>query len=100
MKRVWIIFQKGSHRQPARPAHDHQLGALGLYSPRRCCWPDRRPGRTLNVNPEEKPLRLPVSGAEYAPGLISFLKQNNVEIVPAPADPARGGARRRARTWS
>ena len=35
----------------------------------------------------EKPLALPVAGAENAPSLIQFLKQNNVEIQSAPADP-------------
>lgn len=35
----------------------------------------------------EQPLNLPVQGAENAPGLITFLKQNNVTILPAPADP-------------
>jgi sodium transport system permease protein len=35
----------------------------------------------------EKPLALPVVGAENAPSLIQFLKQNNAEIQPAPADP-------------
>ncbi|HET8942764.1 MAG TPA: ABC transporter permease [Rudaea sp.] len=37
----------------------------------------------------EKPLALPVAGAEYAPNLIAALKQDNVEIKPAPADPER-----------
>ncbi|MEO8804431.1 MAG: ABC transporter permease [Rudaea sp.] len=35
----------------------------------------------------EKPLPLPVAGAQYAPNLITALKQNNVEIKPAPTDP-------------
>jgi sodium transport system permease protein len=35
----------------------------------------------------EKPLELPVQGAENAPALIQFLEQQNVEIAPAPADP-------------
>ncbi len=35
----------------------------------------------------EKPLKIPVAGAEHAPSLIQFLKQNNVEIQPALADP-------------
>jgi sodium transport system permease protein len=36
---------------------------------------------------EDKPLELPVQGAENAPNLIHFLEQNNVHIRPAPADP-------------
>lgn len=35
----------------------------------------------------DRPLDLPVSGAEYAPNLIKFLAQNNVRILPAPDDP-------------
>jgi sodium transport system permease protein len=35
----------------------------------------------------EKPLELPVQGAENAPNLIRFLEQNNVHVLPAPADP-------------
>jgi len=36
----------------------------------------------------DKPLELPVQGAENAPNLIQFLEQNNVHIHPAPADPS------------
>jgi len=32
-------------------------------------------------------LKIPIAGAEHAPSLIQFLEQNNVEILPAPADP-------------
>lgn len=35
----------------------------------------------------EKPLPVPVIGAEHAPQLIEALKQNNIEIKDAPADP-------------
>jgi len=35
----------------------------------------------------ERPLELPVAGGELAPGLIAFLEQRNVEVLPAPADP-------------
>lgn len=34
-----------------------------------------------------QPLKLPVQGAQYAPNLVSFLKQHNTEIEPAPGDP-------------
>ncbi len=34
----------------------------------------------------ERPLKLPVEGAERAPSLVSFLEQNRVEIEPAPED--------------
>lgn len=34
-----------------------------------------------------RPLKLPVQGAQYAPNLIDFLQQHNTEIDPAPANP-------------
>ena len=34
----------------------------------------------------ERPLKLPVEGAERAPSLVSFLEQNRVQIEPAPKD--------------
>jgi len=43
-------------------------------------------GRTV-LTRTEKPLPLPVVGAENAPALIQFLKQNGADIKPAPADP-------------
>ncbi|MGQ0604212.1 MAG: ABC transporter permease [Anaerolineales bacterium] len=45
-------------------------------------------GRLINdARDEEKPLNLPVVGAERAPNLIRYLEQENVVIVDAPADP-------------
>jgi len=35
----------------------------------------------------EKPIALPVVGAEYAPNLVEFLRQQGVEIKTPPADP-------------
>jgi len=43
-------------------------------------------GHTV-LEQSERPLPLPVIGAENAPGLIQFLKQTGAEIKPAPADP-------------
>lgn len=37
----------------------------------------------------EKPLKLPVVGAAHAPNLVTWLRQQSVEIQPAPADPAQ-----------
>ena len=34
----------------------------------------------------EKPLELPVVGAEYAPNLVAWLGGQNVDVLPAPAD--------------
>ena len=44
---------------------------------------------TREVEKAEKPLHLPVVGAEYAPNLIAALKQSDTEIEPPPADPER-----------
>jgi sodium transport system permease protein len=44
-------------------------------------------GRTIFMDPQEVTLRLPVSGAAYAPNLIAYLQQNNVVIADAPEDP-------------
>ncbi len=35
----------------------------------------------------EKPLELPVIGAEHAPNLVSFIATRNIEIKPGPKDP-------------
>ncbi len=44
---------------------------------------------TRELDKAEKPLPLPVAGAEYAPNLIEALKQQGAEIKAAPADPER-----------
>lgn len=44
---------------------------------------------TREVEKAEKPLALPVAGAQYAPNLIAALRQSDVTIEPAPADPER-----------
>ena len=41
---------------------------------------------TRELDKAERPLALPVIGAEYAPNLIEALKQQRVEIKPGPAD--------------
>jgi sodium transport system permease protein len=44
---------------------------------------------TRELEKAEKPLRLPVAGAQYAPNLVTALKQNNVDVEAAPEDPER-----------
>jgi sodium transport system permease protein len=44
---------------------------------------------TRELDKAEKPLPLPVIGAQYAPNLIAALAQQDVEIKPGPADPER-----------
>jgi sodium transport system permease protein len=43
-------------------------------------------GRTVNEATQQG-LQLPVIGAEYAPNLIEYFEQNNVEILDPPAEP-------------
>jgi len=44
-------------------------------------------GQVFFKDATEVSLKLPVAGAENAPSLIQFLQQQNVTILPAPADP-------------
>ncbi len=44
---------------------------------------------TRELDKAERPLALPVIGAEYAPNLIEALKQQRVEIKPGPTDAER-----------
>ena len=44
---------------------------------------------TRELEKAENPLALPVAGSEYAPNLIAALKQDNVEIKSAPANPEK-----------
>jgi sodium transport system permease protein len=44
---------------------------------------------TRELDKAEKPLPLPIVGAENAPNLVAALKQQNVEIKPGPEDPER-----------
>lgn len=44
---------------------------------------------TRELDKAERPLALPVVGAEYAPNLIEALRQQRVEIKPGPADAER-----------
>lgn len=88
MRRVWIIFEKEliDNLRDRRTLVSTLISML--FTPALLLALIVILGRTLNVDPQEQALRLPVQGAELAPGLIEYLKQNNVEIVDAPADPA------------
>jgi sodium transport system permease protein len=86
MRKIFIIFQK----ELLDNLRDYRSWITGLF------WALFGPfilggmimilGNTIRENAEE-PLRLPVTGAEHAPNLIAFLKQQDVIIEPAPADP-------------
>jgi len=42
---------------------------------------------TKQLDLAEKPVKLPVVGAEHAPGLVAWLVRQGVEVLPAPKDP-------------
>jgi sodium transport system permease protein len=88
MKRVAIIFQKETidNLRDRRTLFSSFFSVL--FTPALLLVLIVVLGSSFNVDPQEKALRLPVQGAEFAPGLVEFLRQNNVEVVPAPADPA------------
>ena len=44
---------------------------------------------TRELDKADQPLSLPIVGAENAPNLVAALKQNNVDVKPAPDDPER-----------
>jgi sodium transport system permease protein len=87
MKRIWIIFQKEltDNLRDRRTLITMLFGAIA--TPILLIALIIIIGGVINVDPEEKILRLPVVGAEYAPGLIAYLQANNIEVVAPPADP-------------
>lgn len=86
MKRILVIFQK----EMLDNLRDYRSWMTGLF------WALFGPlllggmimmlGSTFRED-VEKPLELPVAGAEFAPNLIAFLEQQDIIIKPAPADP-------------
>lgn len=88
MKNIWIVFQKEllDNLRDRRSITSTVISAF--FTPALLLALIVVLGRTINVDPQEQALVLPVSGAEHAPGLIAFLQENNVEIVEAPPDPA------------
>ncbi|MDY0022216.1 MAG: ABC transporter permease, partial [Arenimonas caeni] len=42
---------------------------------------------TRQLDIAEKPLKVPVVGAEHAPGLVGWLERQGVQVEPAPFDP-------------
>ncbi len=86
MKKIWIVFQK----ELTDTLRDRRSLASALFNalftPVLLIGIFVIIGQTFSER-AEKPLALPVAGAENAPSLVQFLEQNNVEIQPAPADP-------------
>ncbi len=86
LARIWVVFQK----ELVDNLRDRRtlVGATAsiLIGPAMLLLLFTVMGRATSEQ-AERPLQLPVVGAEYAPNLISFLKQNNVDLLPGPADP-------------
>jgi len=87
MKSIWIVFKKEvlDNLRDRRSVSSALL--TPLFTPVFLVAFIIILGNSLFGDPIETVLRLPVSGAENAPGLVAFLEQNNVELVPAPEDP-------------
>lgn len=86
MKKIAIIFSK----EVLDSTRDVRSWATGLF------WalfgPIMMGGLLVMVgfslrDEIQKPVVLPVQNPENAPGLVQFLKQHDMEVVPAPADP-------------
>lgn len=87
MNRIWVIF----HKEMLDNLRDYRSWMTGVF------WALFGPlimgaviimaGSTFRESAKES-LRLPVLGAENAPSLVAFLRQQDVIIETAPADPA------------
>jgi len=86
MKKIWVIFQK----ELVDNLRDTRSWTTGLF------WAIFGPlilgamimllGNTLR-DKIDQPLGLPVQGRENAPNLVAFLQQQDITLLPAPADP-------------
>ncbi len=86
MKNILIIFQK-EMLDNLRDTRSWMTGFFwALFGPLLIGGMIVMLGNTFKES-TEKPLSLPVLGVEHAPNLIKFLEQQNVIILPAPADP-------------
>jgi sodium transport system permease protein len=86
-RRIWIIFRKEvlDNLRDRRSVMSSVITTL--FTPIFLIAMIMVMGRTMMADATEKPLDLPVVGAEYAPGLIAYLRQNNVNILEGPEDP-------------
>jgi len=86
MKKIWVIFQK----ELVDNLRDTRSWTTGLF------WAIFGPlilgamimllGNTLR-DKIDQPLGLPVQGRQNAPNLVAFLQQQDINLLPAPADP-------------
>jgi sodium transport system permease protein len=87
LRRIWIIFYKETLDNLRDRRSVMSSLVTTLFTPAFLIAMIMVMGRTIMVDMVERPLDLPVAGAEHAPGLIAYLRQNNVNILPAPEDP-------------
>jgi sodium transport system permease protein len=87
LERVWIVFQKEfmDNSRDRRAIGGTLLGAI--LGPAIILLLIILLGQAFFREAAEVPLELPVAGAENAPALVEFLKQQNITILPAPPDP-------------
>ncbi len=86
MNRIWVIF----HKEMLDNLRDYRSWTTGvfwaLFGPLIMGAVIMMVGSTFRESAKEA-LRLPVLGAENAPSLVAFLRQQDVIIETAPADP-------------
>ncbi|MCS6992698.1 MAG: ABC transporter permease [Anaerolineales bacterium] len=86
MNRIWVIF----HKEMLDNLRDYRSWTTGvfwaLFGPLIMGAVIMMVGSTFRESARES-LRLPVLGAENAPSLVAFLRQQDVIIETAPADP-------------
>lgn len=87
MKKIWIIFKKEVVDNLRDRRSITSALVTPLFTPLFLLGLIVVMGQTMFADPAEKPVVLPVVGAEYAPGLMAFLEQENITVVPGPADP-------------
>ncbi len=87
MKRIWVIFVKEvtDNLRDRRSISSALL--TPLFTPLFLLGMIIVMGQTIFADPQERPVVLPVVGAENAPALIEYLKENNITITAGPADP-------------
>ncbi len=87
MKKIWIIFKKEVMDNLRDRRSITSALVTPLFTPLFLLGMIVVMGQTLFADPAEKPVILPVVGAEYAPGLVAYLEQENVSVISGPADP-------------
>ena len=87
LRRIWIVFRKEFIDNLRDRRSVTSSLSTSVFTPAMIIALIVVLGSTMLRDVTEKPLDLPVQGAEHAPGLVAYLRQRNVNIQPAPADP-------------